>query len=816
MSKKRSALRALLSLAGAALVSALIGLAALVAWLETSPVRAPEREVRDVTELVRIQTERVVVPETIAELQALLRAHRGPISLGGGRYSMGGQIGTDQALFVDLRALNRIVSFDPERRLITVEGGATWRDIIEHVDPHDLSVRIMQSYANFTVGGSLSVNAHGRYVGEGPLVHSVREIELMLHDGERVHASRSENADLFWAAVGGYGGIGVITTATLELTDNTRLTRAVERIDVGSFMTFFDETVRGDPDAVMFNADLYPPDYARAVAITFRSTQDEATVSERIQPEGGSTAVERFVYWYVSQGPLGKEARERVIDRLRLASDQVVWRNFEASYDVAGLDPGSRKKRTYILQEYFVPVEAFDDFVPRMRRVFRDHDVNVFNVSIRHASAEPDSLLTWAPRECFAFVVYHQMGTSEQDWGHAETWTRAMLDEVLAVEGTWYLPYQPHATKEQLRRGYPRFDEWAATKRRVDPDYTFRSRMLDLYLPPEPGFGLGRDPRADPAAVAARLAERPTWKRPEDQTFLTLPEWNIVYSADEVGAFLKEHRPSEFPWFTAIGQFWTTYRAVWGRTRDGYDFNTGYHLMIGVIGLSFTVEYGVKGLYEGSLGWLTEGSERVPEEDVYAEIIAEYGAFTHHTPWFAFPFAASRARIAEAGQGGLRGWERQLVHQVELTFKSFYGWLLGIGTDAAYGEEATTLEVWVRAQPQGLSDIPGVEVLEVLSDQDLLIAVPRYEPFTDVMVALAERRVEIVQISGASRIMLQIQAPEGWGGPHLWGDVLVRWPILSEPGRERIGLEIPVSRLDGALYALRRSPDVTLDRIYDY
>ena len=51
-----------------------------------------------------------------------------------------------------------------------------WCDIQRFVDPHDLSVAIMQTYANFTVGGSLSVNVHGRYVGQGPLILSVRAI----------------------------------------------------------------------------------------------------------------------------------------------------------------------------------------------------------------------------------------------------------------------------------------------------------------------------------------------------------------------------------------------------------------------------------------------------------------------------------------------------------------------------------------------------------------------------------------------------------------------------------------------------------------
>src|SRR5690606_33545076 len=126
---------------------------------------------------------------------------------------MGGQIGTDGALLIDMRGLDRVLSLDPAARRVVVEAGATWRDVVEAADPHDLSVRIMQSYADFTVGGTLSVNAHGRYVGEGPVIGSVRSIELVLADGRRVRASRSENADLFHGAIGGYGALGVIVTA---------------------------------------------------------------------------------------------------------------------------------------------------------------------------------------------------------------------------------------------------------------------------------------------------------------------------------------------------------------------------------------------------------------------------------------------------------------------------------------------------------------------------------------------------------------------------------------------------------------------------
>lgn len=71
--------------------------------------------------------------------------------------------------------------------------------------------------------------------------------------------------------------------------------------------------------------------------------------------------------------------------------DHVTWRNWEASYDVSELEPRSRAHDTYVLQEYFLPVDSLAAFVPRMAKVFRKHDADVVNVSIRHALPDTGS-----------------------------------------------------------------------------------------------------------------------------------------------------------------------------------------------------------------------------------------------------------------------------------------------------------------------------------------------------------------------------------------------------------------------------------------
>jgi len=77
---------------------------------------------------------------------------------------MGGQTSFTDSMHLDLSQFNQILNFDRENKLITVQTGISWRKVIEFIDQYDLSVMVMQSYADFTVGGSLSVNAHGRYI----------------------------------------------------------------------------------------------------------------------------------------------------------------------------------------------------------------------------------------------------------------------------------------------------------------------------------------------------------------------------------------------------------------------------------------------------------------------------------------------------------------------------------------------------------------------------------------------------------------------------------------------------------------------------
>jgi len=742
---------------------------------------------------------------------------------------MGGQIASDGVLFLDMRKLDKVVALDVEKKTITVEAGITWRKIQEAIDPKGLAVKVMQSYANFTVGGSLSVNAHGRYVGQGSLIGSVREVKLVLADGQVVQASRKENSDLFRGAIGGYGALGVIVEATLDLVENQRIVRDVKRVPVVEYAKFFKAEIKESKRAVFHNADLYPPGYDQVVAITWSETSEPVTVPDKLVAAGASNWASHLAYWWISEVPFGKETRVRIIDPMRLKGRPIVWRNHEASYDVGELEPASRRKSTYVLEEYFIPVDRFDEFVPKLREVFAHHHPNIVNVSIRHAEKDSESLMAWARQETFAFVIYYKQGTSDAAKAEVGEWTRELIDAALSVGGTYYLPYQLHATDEQFRLAYPDAPKFFELKRRYDPGYRFRNKLWDRYYRPVvvTEARAAQAPPTPPSPkddeIRAALRARADYVRDGVQTFLTLPEWYIVYSADELAAFVHDRRPSNFPYFRSIAQYWRIYAHVLG---ESWGTNWGYQLMLLVIGPSYSLEYLVKGVYENVFGRISEltvspwGAWKAPtaEDELVEKYQREYAAFMHSRPWFEFSFA-QRLRALWKVRGAkdrtiVRRAERRLAYTGELSFKTGYGWLIGLGNSSTYAPEAETIRVWARKTSSTLT-LPRVLGREDLGGDSELLTLPRYEPFTAAMLSLASHDVHLVEIAGNTRILLTVIAPAEWTDAKSRGELLVEWPILTEREKKRVALIVDVARLHEVLPSFA-AEQVAIDHLYDF
>lgn len=439
--------------------------------------------VQDVSRLDRTEVAEILRPASTEAVSAALSRSTAPVSIGGGRYSMGGQTAWPDSLHLDMRGMRRLLHLDVAKRRVRVQAGMRWRELQTLIDPHDLSVAIMQSYSNFTVGGSVSVNCHGRYVGKGPIANSIVALRMVAADGTVLDLGRESQPELFHAAIGGYGGLGVITEVELELDRNGRIAREAEFVALADYPAWFRENIIGRDDAVLHNADLAPPQYDQPLAITWRRTDAPATIAERLILDNREYGREQSLIWAASELPYGDEVRERKVTRRQLQERPVVWRNREASLDADALEPRTRMFSTYLLQEYFIPAENFLGFANLLRRILLAHEVNALNVSIRHSPADPGTLMRWAPREVFSFVLYYKQRSSRWADADATRWTRQLIDAALGMGGRYYLPYRLHASKEQFARAYPQAEAFAALKEKIDPQRRFRNRLWETYLP---------------------------------------------------------------------------------------------------------------------------------------------------------------------------------------------------------------------------------------------------------------------------------------------------------------------------------------------
>jgi FAD/FMN-containing dehydrogenase len=404
-----------------------------------------------------------------------------PVSIGAARHSMGGQAIPREGHAITLAGA--VIDIDTGSQTCRVLAGARWSQVIAALDPAGLSPAVMQSNHDFGVAATFSVNAHGWPVPFGPMGATVREIDMLLADGSLLTCSRTQNADIFAHAMGGYGLTGLIVALTLDCVPNQRLEPQYEALPAEDFARSFMAAV-GDPSVSMAYGRLNV-DRARlfrdALLVTYRPAADQTG----LPPASGSGFVSRAAS-RLYRGQPGNEPMKRL--RWGIETGIGAWagsgpatRNSLMNEPVATLDDRD-PDRTDILHEYFVEPHRFGDFLDLCRQIIPESYQEVLNVTLRFVDADPVAMLAFAPvRRIAAVMSFTQEMTARAEADMARM-TRALIDGVIAIGGSYYLPYRPHATIAQLVAGYPAAPAFAAMKRKIDPALILRNALWDTYM----------------------------------------------------------------------------------------------------------------------------------------------------------------------------------------------------------------------------------------------------------------------------------------------------------------------------------------------
>lgn len=410
-----------------------------------------------------------------AELKEAEAANR-PVNLAAARHSMGGQ-----AIPRDGHAITVDAPFvEADGEGYRVQAGTRWHQVIAALDPLGLSPKVMQSNSDFGVAATFSVGAHGWPMPFGPMGSTVRSVQMVLADGSLVRASRTENADLFSAAMGGYGLIGLITELDVEAVPNQLLEPSFQTMPASDFAAAFSATADGSVPMAYGRLNIDREGFFDdAMLVTYQPIPGEVPPA---QGSGFLSKASRAIFRAQPGNEWVKRRRWGIETGIGAALAGATSRSSLMNEPVITLDDRD-PTRTDILHEYFVSPDRFGDFLAAAKAIIPGSYQELLNITLRWVERDPTAILSYAPDgpRIASVLLFSQEMTARGEADMARM-TQEMIEAVLAIGGSYYLPYRPHATVDQFRRCYDRNLDFLKVKLEADPKLRLRNALWDNYL----------------------------------------------------------------------------------------------------------------------------------------------------------------------------------------------------------------------------------------------------------------------------------------------------------------------------------------------
>lgn len=448
----------------------------------------------------RVRLHRPTTIDEIGRVVVAATALGTSIAVCGGRHAMGGQQFADGAELIDMRGMNRVLEMDMDSGFVRAEAGIQRPDLIRGVLDAQRRARpdvsppwaIAQKQTGadaLTLGGALAANIHGRGLLMGPIVGDVEAFTLLGPDGDAMTCSRTEHAELFALAIGGYGLFGVIVDVTLRLVPRRTLRRVVRVIDIDDAVNAAERRIRdgflyGD---FQFDVDPRSPDF-----LTKGVFSSYCPVDGDPEPPAAQRGLARDDWLnLLALAHTDKSRAFTLYAQHYLATEGQLYRSdahqlseYLEDYHL-DLDRrlGAGHRGSEIITELYVPPERLVEFLHSAAAFLTQQSAQVIYGTIRLIQPDTDTVMAWARRR-FACIIFNlhvdHVAASLERAGHA---FRGLVDLAASVDGSYYLTYHRFATAAQLERCYPRAHEFFEAKRRFDPGCVFQSDWYRHHAP---------------------------------------------------------------------------------------------------------------------------------------------------------------------------------------------------------------------------------------------------------------------------------------------------------------------------------------------
>ena len=435
--------------------------------------------------------------DSIDAVQAVVRRVRsqgGAISVAGGRHAMGGQqFGSDTTL-MDMNGMSRVLEFDREKGEIEVEAGIQWPELYKYLvdtqrgtNPSWAFVQKQTGADKLSIGGALSANVHGRGLTLRPFIGDVIAFTIIGPDGRVRRCSRTENAELFRAAIGGYGLFGPIATARLRLTRRHKVQRIVEVIDIEQLPSMFERRIAagfqyGD---FQFATELNPEMLLRKGVFSCYKPVDDSTPMPATRLHLETENWHELIYLaHVDRARAFKAYSSYYLT----TSGQYYWSDEHQMstyvpdyHESLGARLGQYAHGSEMITEIYVPRAALPRFLSDVRTDFLANNTDLIYGTIRLIERDDETKLAWAkqPYACIIFNIHVMPDPAGVEKAKGEF--RRLIDRGLSYGGSYYLTYHRWAEPRQVIAAYPQFPEFLRLKKRLDPTEIFQSDWYRHY-----------------------------------------------------------------------------------------------------------------------------------------------------------------------------------------------------------------------------------------------------------------------------------------------------------------------------------------------
>jgi FAD/FMN-containing dehydrogenase len=439
---------------------------------------------------------RVLRPERVEDIArcfASARRDRVPLTLRGGGNSYGDASVNARGHVLDVSALDRVLAFDVATGVATLEPGVTIEKLWKTILPLGFWPRVVSGTMFPTVAGALAANIHGKNnFAVGTIGDACLEFDIVLPSGEQRTCSRAQNADLFHAAIGGFGLLGAFSRIVLQtkhVHSGDVWVRGVSTRNLREMMDYFEANKR-EADYLVGWIDCFPGGDASGRGLVHHANY--LAEGEDADP----AATQRIEHQELPANILGVVPKSQVWRALHCFNHDLGMRTINATKFLAGRLEGmgdrhrqslaafsflldyvpnwkwsygrERVTRGLIQYQPFVPdAVAHDVFLELLDRCRRAELVPYLGVFKRH---RPDPFWLTHAVDGWSFALDFKVSPSTRQ----RLWKLCgeLTELVISAGGRFYFAKDLVVTADQTSRFLPhdKLAAFAKLKRECDPE----------------------------------------------------------------------------------------------------------------------------------------------------------------------------------------------------------------------------------------------------------------------------------------------------------------------------------------------------------